>query len=159
MHTARNKMHALNLCFISTACFSAFIAVPTNTKNSKIFITLFIYFISVPDIWTLTCIVVVACILFWLWVVMYCSRWPNNVKRIVWTRVADNRTVGLQWSPSYSDSSSRFDAVTRILLHDRYATILTIRGSWCRNVSSRNKIWLLLVLHWKITQLWKGICN
>ena len=33
------KMHALSLCFISAACFSAFYAVPTNTENFKFFPT------------------------------------------------------------------------------------------------------------------------
>ena len=33
-------MHALSSCFISAACFSAFIAVPTNTENFKFFLTL-----------------------------------------------------------------------------------------------------------------------
>ena len=31
------KMHALSLCFISAACFSASIAVPTNAKNFNFF--------------------------------------------------------------------------------------------------------------------------
>jgi len=38
------KMHALSLCFISAACFSAFIAVPTNTEIFKFFLPLFVYF-------------------------------------------------------------------------------------------------------------------
>ena len=33
-------MHALSLCFISAACFSAFIAVPTNAENFKPFLHL-----------------------------------------------------------------------------------------------------------------------
>ena len=36
------KMHALKLCFISAACFSAFIAIPT----SNIFLYLFSYSIT-----------------------------------------------------------------------------------------------------------------
>ena len=37
-YTVQLKQDALSLCFISAACFSAFIAVPTNTEN---FYTLF----------------------------------------------------------------------------------------------------------------------
>ena len=37
-------MHALNSCSISAACFSTFIAVPTNPENFKFFLHLFVYF-------------------------------------------------------------------------------------------------------------------
>jgi len=43
MHNKVNvgiKMHALSSCFISAACFSAFIAVPTNAENFKLFLHL-----------------------------------------------------------------------------------------------------------------------
>ena len=36
-------MHALSLCFISAACYSAFIVVPTNTENFKFFLNLLLY--------------------------------------------------------------------------------------------------------------------
>ena len=45
-YTVGIKIHALSfsLCFISAACFSAFIAVPTTTDSENIFLYLFVYF-------------------------------------------------------------------------------------------------------------------